>query len=105
MRPVQKNKNGTFSYIGDDESKYDDLIEDSLTIKISGIVRAKEDAANATITTPIGYTSKLTDYIIKHTNDSTIIKAQEKNPKKNVLNNMNFEAKDDKAKIKDAKSI
>lgn len=99
----KKNKNGTFSYIGDDESKYDDLIEDSLTIKISGIVRAKEDAANATITTPIGYTSKLTDYIIKHTNDSTIIKAQEKNPKKNVLNNMNFEAKDDKAKIKDAK--
>ncbi len=99
----KKNKNGTFSYIGDDESKYDDMIDNSLTLKISGIVRAKEDAANATITTPIGYTSKLTDYIIKHTNDSTIIKAQEKNPKKNVLNNMNFEAKDDKAKIKDAK--
>ena len=99
----KKNKNGTFSYIGDDESKYDDMIDDSLTLKISGIVRAKEDAANATITTPIGYTSKLTDYIIKHTNDSKIIKAQEKNPKKNVLNNMNFEAKDDKAKIKDAK--
>ncbi len=98
-----KNDDGTFSYIGEDTSKYDDMIDDALKMKITGIIRPKEDAQNASITTPIGYTSKLTDYIIKHSDDSEIIKAQESDPKTNVLNNMHFEAKDDKAKIKDAK--
>ncbi|MBQ4128360.1 MAG: ABC transporter ATP-binding protein/permease [Ruminococcus sp.] len=98
-----ENDNGTFSYIGEDESKFDDMIEDALELKITGIIRPIEDAANATITTPIGYTSLMTDYIIKHTDDSDVIVAQESDPNKNVLNNMNFEAKSEKAKIKDAK--
>ncbi len=98
-----ENDDGTFSFIGDDESQYDDMIEDALKLKIVGVVRPIEDAANATVTTPIGYTSLLTDYIIKHTDDSDIIVAQESDEKINVLNNMRFEAKNDKAKIEDAK--
>ncbi len=98
-----ENNDGTFTYIGEDASKYDDMIEDSLELKITGIVKPIEDAANATITTPIGYTSLLTDYIIKHTDDSDIITAQESDKKINVLNNMRFEAKSEKAKINDAK--
>ncbi|MBR2714797.1 MAG: ABC transporter permease, partial [Ruminococcus sp.] len=99
----QKNDDGTFSYIGDEEKNYDELIDDALELKITGIVKPVEDAANATITTPIGYTSLLTDYIIDHTNSSEIVKAQEENKDINVLNNMHFEAKDDDAKISDAK--
>ncbi len=98
-----ENDNGTFSYIGDDESRYDDMIDDALKLKITGIIRPIEDASNATITTPIGYTSLMTDYIIEHTDKSDIIVEQEKTPEKNVLNNMNFKAKSEKAKIKDAK--
>ena len=98
-----ENDDGTFSFIGDDESQYDDMIENALELKIVGIIRPIEDAANATVTTPIGYTSLLTDYIIKHTDDSDIIVAQESDKKINVLNNMRFEAKNDKAKIEDAK--
>lgn len=98
-----ENDDGTFSYIGDDESKYDDMIKDALKLKIVGVVRPIEDAANATVTTPIGYTSLLTDYIINHTDNSDIIVAQESDKKVNVLNNMRFEAKDDDAKIEDAK--
>ncbi len=98
-----KNDDGTFSYIGDDSTQYDDMLEDALTLKITGIIKPKEDAQNANVSTAIGYTSLLTDYIIKHTDDSEIVKAQENNPDKNVMNNMPFEAKDDDAKIKDAK--
>ncbi len=98
-----ENDDGTFSFIGDDESQYDDMIENALELKIVGIIKPIEDAANATVTTPIGYTSLLTDYIIKHTDDSDIIVAQESDKKINVLNNMRFEAKNDKAKIDDAK--
>ncbi|MDO4748647.1 MAG: ABC transporter ATP-binding protein/permease [Eubacteriales bacterium] len=98
-----KNDNGTFTYIGEDESKYDDMIEDALELNIVGVIKPLEDAANATVPTPIGYTSLLTDYIIEHTDKSDIIKAQESDPDTNVLNNMPFEAKTDKDKIKDAK--
>ena len=98
-----KNDDGTFSYIGGDTSQYDDMIEDALKLKIVGIIRPIEDAANAVVTTPIGYTSLLTDYIINHTDNSDIIIAQESDKDINVLNNMRFEAKDDDAKIEDAK--
>lgn len=97
------NDNDTYSYIGEDESKYDDMIEDALKLKISGIVRPIEDAANATIMTPVAYTSLLTDYIIEYTDNSDIIKAQESDKDINLLNNMPFEAKTDNAKVKDAK--
>lgn len=100
-----KNENGTFTFIGDDATKYQSLVDSGLKLKISGIVKPKEDAKNASITTPIGYTTLLTDYIIKHTNESEIIVAQEKNPEINVLNNMRFDAKDDNAKIIDAKAF
>ncbi len=100
----KKNDNGTYTFIGDDKTKFESMAENGLKLKISGIVRPKEDASNATITTPIGYTSLLTDYIITHTDDSEIVKAQEADPEINVLNNMKFEAKDENAKIKDAKS-
>lgn len=99
----EKNDDGTYSYIGEDEKKYDDMVDDALKLKISGIIRPIEDAANATIMTPVAYTSLLTDYIIEHTDDSNIVKAQEGDPDTNVLNNMRFEAKSDKAKVKDAK--
>lgn len=99
----EKNDDGTFRYIGDDSSYYDEFVENGIELKISGIIRPIEDAPNATITTAIGYTSMLTDYIIEHEDSSDIIIAQESNPEINVLNNMRFEALDDDAKIEDAK--
>lgn len=98
-----KNDDGTYQYIGDDTSKYDDMVEDALKLKIVGIIKPTEDAQNANLQTPVAYTSKLTDYIINHTDNSDIIKAQEDNKDINVLNNIRFEAKDDNEKAEDAK--
>lgn len=98
-----ENENGTFSYLEDDTLNTDQLLENSVELKITGVIHPTEDAANASISTPIVYTSKLTDYIIEHTNESAIVLAQEKTPEINVLNGMNFEALDDEAKIADAK--
>lgn len=100
----EENLDGTYTYIGSDLTKYDDMADKGLELKITGIVRPIDDAANATITTPVAYTSKLTDYIIEHTDKSSIIKKQESDPSINVLNNLKFAAKDDNAKQKDAKS-
>lgn len=100
----KENDNGTYTFIGEDKTQFEEIAKDGIKLKISGIVRPKADAQNATITTPVGYTSKLTDHIIKHTDNSKIVKKQEADPDVNVLNNMNFEAKDEKSKISDAKS-
>lgn len=75
-----------------------------MELKITGIIRPKEDAQNASISTALGYTAKLTDYIISHTNESAVIKAQEADPGTNVLTGMEFETSDDEKKAEDAKA-
>jgi putative ABC transport system permease protein len=70
---------------------------------LPGIIQPKKDASNATLSTCICYTSKLTDYIIKRTDETDIIKEQEANPDINVLTGMKFEAADDEEKATLAK--
>lgn len=99
-----QNEDGTFSYIEDESLETEQLLESAVELKITGVIRPNDDAANANISTAVAYTSKLTDYIIEHTNESAIVLAQEASPEKNVLNGMVFEALDDTAKIADAKA-
>ena len=98
-----KNDDNTFKYIGDDSAYTNQLIDNALPLKITGVIRPKDDAANATLSTPVAYTSLLTNYIIDYTNKSDVVKAQENTPEINVLNNIAFDAKDDEAKVSDTK--
>ncbi len=97
-----KNSDGTFTYI-DGTLEEERLLENAVPLKITGIIRPIQDTDNASVTTAVGYTSKLTDYVITHTNDSAIIKAQENSPEINILNGMKFDASDDTTKINEAK--
>lgn len=99
-----ENENGTFTYIEDAALNIEELLENAVELKIIGIIRPKEDAQNASISTALGYTAKLTDYIISHTNESAVIKAQEADPGTNVLTGMEFETSDDEKKAEDAKA-
>lgn len=98
-----QNENGTFTYIEDITLGEEELFEAAVELKITGVIRPKEDAANASISTAAAYTSKLTDYVIAHTDDSAVIKAQEAEREINVLTGMKFESPDDEAKVNDAK--
>lgn len=98
-----ENEDGTFSNISESTLEADKLLENATELTITGVIRPKSDAANATISTAIGYTSLLTDYVIEHTNSSPVITAQEADPETNVLTGMEFSAADDAAKIADAK--
>ncbi len=93
-----ENEDGIFSRT---EGNVDALLENSIELTISGIVRPLPGAANASLSTAIGYTSALTDKIIAHTNASAVIRAQEETPDWNVLTGVNFEAADDAQKIAD----
>lgn len=98
-----ENENGTFTHIDDITLNEEDLLANAVELKITGIIRPKEDAQNASISTAVAYTSKLTDYVITHTDESAVIKAQEADSEINVLTGMKFESPDDEAKANDAK--
>ena len=79
------------------------MLKNAVELKVTGIVRPKEDTETALITNTVGYTKALTDYIIDYTNKSDVVKAQKDNKKINVLNGMEFSPNSDEDKIKDAK--
>lgn len=60
-------------------------------------IEAEEDAENASISTAVGYTSKLTEYIIDHTDESAVVTAQEDTPEINVLTGLSFDVANDTA--------
>ena len=75
-----------------------------MELKVSGIIRPKEDADYASISEPIAYTKALTDYIIEYTNESEVVKAQLASPDVNVLSGVAFSPADDATKIVDVKT-
>ncbi len=64
--------------------------ENSMTIKIVGIMRVKESASSEILNTGIGYTTMLTDQVLLHAGDSEIVEAQRQNPSKSVLSGREF---------------
>lgn len=98
-----KNKNGNYIQIKNPEYDMASLINKAIPLKVSGIIRPKEDAKNATIHTVVAYTNLLTNYVIDRANESAIVQAQKNTPEINVLNGVRFNATTDEEKIQDTK--
>ncbi len=99
-----EREDGTFESIAEKKEALKELVDGGLTLKITGVVRPAEDAAATPITTAVGYTRALTDYLIQHTEESAIVKAQKASPDVSVLSGLRFAPSDDAAKIADAKT-
>ena len=99
-----KNKNGSYSQIKNPEYDTDGLMNKSIPLKVTGIIRPKEDAKNATINTVVAYTNLLTTRVIDRANESAIVQAQKNTPEINVLNGVRFSAATDDEKIQDTKT-
>ncbi len=52
------------------------LYDNGLDLKVSGIIRPTEDATSTMLSSTIGYTSKLTEYVIEESKDTASILAQ-----------------------------
>lgn len=99
-----EDENGLFQDMSDDELTVENLMEErAIEIKISAIVRPVEDATTASISTPVAYTSALTEYLIDYANESEVVQAQEEKPEINVLSGLRFETENDEQKIEDAR--
>lgn len=100
----EKNEKGTFDSIAEDNAELKSRLKDAVKLKITGIIRPKEDAASASLSAPLGYTKALTDYLIDYTDDSAVVKAQKKVKKVNVLSGMTFDPGGNDNKVADAKT-
>ena len=67
------------------------LSEKGMELKISGIIRPRADATAASISTPLAYTHKLTEKILKMTDESAIVNQQKATPEHNVLTGLKYE--------------
>ncbi len=66
------------------------LYDNGTPLKVSGIVRPSEDAVSAMLTGSIGYTSKLTEYVIENSKDSDAVKAQLSDPSTDIFTGLPF---------------
>ena len=94
---TDKNGDGVFEYRGGDQAFVSDLMngadgDDSraVTLKISGIIRPKKDAAATSISGTVAYTSALVDYLLTEGQESDVVKAQKANPHIDVLTGLPF---------------
>ena len=58
---------------------------DALELKISAVVKLKEDIKTSSISTKIGYTKALTDYLISYANGSEVVKDQLNSKETSIL--------------------
>ncbi len=103
-RYVKNDGEDTFKYL--DEEFYttnEETLKEGLELKIVGVAKLKEDVSEDLVTTSIGYTTALTEYIIEKSNESEVVKAQEASKDVNILTGMSFEALTDEEKIEDTK--
>lgn len=100
-----KNSDGFYDDISDNNMQIEEMLDSAIKLKVVGIIKANGDADIELISTSMGYTKALTDYIIDYTDNSEIVKAQIASPDVSVINGLRFESDDDIAKIEDAKTF
>lgn len=71
-----KNTAGGWTDTREDEAALDLAIENGYELKLVGILRPNPEAASTSISGSFGYTSALTDYVIRESAESEIVKEQ-----------------------------
>mgnify|MGYP000924663096 CR=1 FL=1 len=67
------------------------LYDSAMDLKVTGIIRPREDVDVAILRGTIGYTSKLTEYLINKAKESDIIEAQMANPDIDIISGLPFD--------------
>ena len=91
----QKNTDGTYTDLSTTETGVEYLFgNDTIgtTLKISGIIRANDDAVSSMMHGSIGYTKALTEYVMDRIRDSEIIQKQLEDRHTDIISGLLFEA-------------
>ncbi len=92
-----KKENGLWINKEDNEDYMKEKIEKAENIKIVGIIKQNEESvAKASVTSGIGYTKKLKEYVINKSNETEIVKEQKDNKDINVFSGLKFPTEEEK---------
>ncbi len=80
----------TYTDLRNTEAGMKYLYDNGLSLKVTGILRPKEDVASTMLSGTIGYTHMLTEYIIENAKDSDAIAAQQKDPQIDIFTGLPF---------------
>lgn len=90
-----QKQNGVWINKSNDTKYMKNILDKSLDLKVSGIIRIKDGVtATAFESGGIGYTSDLTKYIVESVNESEIVKEQMSNPDINIFTGEKFRAQE-----------
>ena len=81
---------GTYRDLRSSEAGLQYLYDNAIPLKVSGIIRPKKDVISTMLSGSIGYTSKLTEYVIEHSKESDAIKAQQAAPSTDIFTGLPF---------------
>ena len=82
---------GLYTDLRDTDAGLRYLYDNATTIKVSGIIRPNEKAVSTMLTGSIGYTDKLTQYVIAQADDAVAVKAQKDDPSTDIFTGLPFE--------------
>ena len=84
-------KTGLYTDLRNSEAGLRYLYDNGLRLKVSGIIRPSEDATSSMLSGSIGYTKKLTEYVIEHAKESPAVQAQLENPGTDIFTGLPFQ--------------
>ena len=82
---------GTWDDYSKDDKYMTNVVNNGTDIKVCGIIRPNDDAVSTSLSSGIGYTSKLTEYIIEEVKNSEIAKAQLADTSVDVFTGVQFD--------------
>ena len=97
-----ENGDGTFARSGRSALELSALAENAIELKISGIIRSRNEDGGVYITGAAGYTKALSEYLMDYIAESPVVQAQKADPGTNILTGYSFSAADDESKAEDA---
>lgn len=89
---VYRYNGETYVDVSDNANMLKVLYEEALELKVVGIIRPNEDAETSMLSSSIGYTHLLTEYIIQEAEKSDVVAAQKASPTIDVLTGLPFKA-------------
>ena len=87
-------ENGGYQSITDNELLFRSALENSLELKVVGIIRPSENAAAAAMSGAVGYLPELTDDYLTHTANSALVQKQLAAPETDVFSGLPFNVPD-----------
>lgn len=85
-----KKENGLWINNEDNEDYLKEKIQEAESIKIVGIIKQNEQSVATAVTSGVGYTKQLKEYIINKSNETEIVKEQKDNKDINVFSGLKF---------------